>query len=68
MDDKNSVKLKRAYDNTKRSSEAVYARKETGAHQTNGVDPARLQTLFGLDSCKCALFAHSSLSSQHMIH
>ena len=55
MDDPNSVRPKRLYNNEKRSSEAMYARKKAGsAYQSNGRDPERLQALFMLDECRCA--------------
>lgn len=43
---------KRAYDNSKRKASAAYARQGTGGlFKANGVDPQRLQKLFGSPSC-----------------
>jgi hypothetical protein len=54
-DDEGAVKPKRAYDNSKRASEAVYARqKSKGFYQRNGLDPTRLQNLFDATQCLCA--------------
>ena len=55
MNDEAAVKPKRAYDNSKRSSEATYARqKSKGFYRRNGVDPTRLQKLFDATQCLCA--------------
>lgn len=55
MDERTS-KPKRTYDNSKRSAEAVYARKENqGTYKANGLDPNRLRRLFGAPSCHCGL-------------
>lgn len=53
-DDERSKKKKRAYDNSKRSSEAMYlSREKRGAFARNGSDPGRLQALLST-KCHCA--------------
>ncbi len=48
-------KSKRKYDNSKRESEAAYARKNSEfTFKKNGTDPSRLQRLFDQSTCLCA--------------
>lgn len=55
MKDEKAIKPKRAYDNSNRSKNAVYARENSkGYYKRNGVDPARLQKLFNATMCSCA--------------
>ena len=52
--DETVQKPKRPYDNSKRQANAAYVRKGThGFFKSNGVDPARLEKLFGSPSCNC---------------
>ena len=54
MDDQHASKPKRNYDNSKRAKDAQYMRKNTeGYYKRNGLDPTRLQNLFGANTCLC---------------
>ena len=62
MNDEKAKRPKRTYDNSKREAAASYTRKKSrGFFKRNGVDPARLQKLFGATSCACA-FVCSNLA------
>ena len=51
-----SDKKKRKYNNTERAAMASYSRQNSaGYFKENGVDVARLQKLFALPTCQCAL-------------
>ena len=59
QDDENTVKKKRAYDNTKRREAAMYEDKgKQGVFKAKGSDEAQLQTLLRAPTCHCATNAN----------
>ena len=60
-DDGQPPKKKRTYDNSKRSSEALYLQKDAGSvFRKRGSDEPRLKLLFQEQSCRCAMTANKS--------
>ena len=62
MIDGQPPKKKRAYDNSKRSSEALYLQKDGGdVFKKRGSDESRLKLLFQQQSCRCAMTANKRI-------